>query len=54
VTGYARSVAQYRIRRIDQPRMVERLKAITAGRRRFAYPRLDLGLEQLGHMGNIG
>ena len=52
LTGCARSVAQYRIRRIDDPRMVERLKAIAAERRRFGYRRLGLMLRREGVVAN--
>ena len=52
ITGCARSVAQYRIRRIDDPRVVERLKAIAAERRRFGYRRLGLMLRREGIVAN--
>ena len=52
ITGCSRSVAQYRIRRIDDPRMVERLKAIAAERRRFGYRRLGLMLRREGIVAN--
>jgi putative transposase len=52
VTGCARSVVQYRIRRVDDPRMVERLKAIAAERRRFGYRRLGLMLRREGIVAN--
>jgi putative transposase len=48
ITGCARSVAQYRVRRIDSPHLVERLKAIAAERRRFGYRRLGLMLRREG------
>jgi putative transposase len=52
ITGCARSVAQYRIRRSDDPHMVERLKAIALERRRFGYRRLGLMLRREGIVAN--
>ncbi len=52
ITGCARSVAQYRIRRTDDPRLIERLKAIAAERRRFGYRRLGLMLRREGLIAN--
>lgn len=48
ITGCARSVAQYRIRRVDDARIGDRLKAIAAERRRFGYRRLGLMLRREG------
>ncbi len=48
----ARSVAQYRIRRSNDPHMIERLKAIAAERRRFVYRRLRLMLRREGIVAN--
>lgn len=48
ITGCARSVAQYRIRRTDEPRLVERLTSIAMERRRFGYRRLALMLRREG------
>jgi len=52
ITGCARSVAQYRIRRSNDPHMIERLKAIAAERRRFGYRRLGLMLRREGIVAN--
>jgi len=52
ITRCARSVAQYRIRRIDDSRMIGRLKAIAAERRRFGYRRLGLMLRREGVVAN--
>jgi putative transposase len=43
-----RSVAQYRIRCIDDPLLLERLKALAAERRRFGYRRLTMMLRRDG------
>jgi putative transposase len=43
-----RSVAQYRLRRIDDPQLLERLKALAAERRRFGYRRLTIMLRREG------
>jgi len=43
-----RSIAQYKIRRVDDPRLIERLKAIAAERRRFGYRRLTIMLRREG------
>lgn len=47
-----RSVAQYRVRRVDDPKLVERLKAIAAERRRFGYRRLTIMLRREGFVVN--
>jgi putative transposase len=47
-----RSVAQYRIRRIDDPLLLERLKALAAERRRFGYRRLTMMLRREGFVVN--
>jgi len=52
ITGCARSVAQYRIRRSNDPHMIERLKAIASERRRFGYRRLGLMLRREGIVAN--
>jgi len=52
ITGCARSVAQYRIRRSDDPHIRERLKGIAAERRRFGYRRLGLMLRREGIVAN--
>ena len=52
ITGCPRSVAQYRIRRTDEPRLVERLKDIAMERRRFGYRRLTLMLRREGIVAN--
>lgn len=43
-----RSVAQYRVRRTDEPELLERLKALAAERRRFGYRRLTIMLRREG------
>lgn len=52
ITGCPRSVAQYRLRRTNDPRLVERLKAIAMERRRFGYRRLNLMLRREGIVAN--
>jgi len=52
ITCCARSVAQYRIRRSDDPHIRERLKAIALERRRFGYRRLGLMLRREGIVAN--
>lgn len=47
-----RSVAQYHVRRVDDPKLVERLKAIAAERRRFGYRRLTIMLRREGFVVN--
>ena len=47
-----RSVAQYRIRRVDDPLLLERLKAIAAERRRLGYRRLTMMLRREGFVVN--
>ncbi len=47
-----RSVAQYRIRRTEDPKLVERLKAIAVERRRFGYRRLTIMLRREGFVVN--
>ncbi len=46
--GLRALVAQYRIRRSDDPHIRERLKEIAAERRRFGYCRLGLMLRREG------
>ena len=48
----ARSVAQYRLRRIDEPQFVERIRAIAMERRRFGYRRIGLMLQREGRVVN--
>jgi len=48
LAGCSRSVAQYRIRRVVDAQLPERLKAIAAERRRFGYRRLGLMLRREG------
>ena len=48
----ARSVAQYRDRRIDDPQLLERLRALAAERRRFGYRRPTLMLRREGFVLN--
>jgi putative transposase len=43
-----RSVAQYRLRRLEDPRLLERLKALACERRRFGYRRLTIMLRREG------
>ena len=43
-----RSVAQYRMRAVDDPRLLERLQALAHERRRFGYRRLTLMLRREG------
>jgi putative transposase len=52
VTGCPRSVAQYTLRRTDEPELVERLKAIAMERRRFGYRRIGLMLRRHGFIVN--
>lgn len=52
ITGCPRSVAQYTIRRFDDPKLIERLKAIAAERRRFGYRRLTIMLRREGFVVN--
>jgi putative transposase len=52
ISGCPRSVAQYRVRRTDDARIVDRLKAIAAERRRFGYRRLNLMLRREGIVAN--
>ena len=47
-----RSVAQYRLRRVDDPVLLERLKALAVERRRFGYRRLTLMLRREGFVVN--
>ncbi|BDE06909.1 insertion element protein [Vulcanimicrobium alpinum] len=47
-----RSVAQYRVRRTDDPALLERLKALAAERRRFGYRRLTIMLRREGFVVN--
>ena len=48
LTCCPRSVAQYRSRRTDEPRIIERLTALALERRRFGYRRLTLMLRREG------
>jgi len=48
ITGCPRSVAQYKLRRTDEPELVERLRAIAMERRRFGYRRIGLMLRRVG------
>jgi putative transposase len=48
LTHCPRSVVQYRSRRTDEPRIIERLTAIALERRRFGYRRLTLMLRREG------
>lgn len=48
LTGCPRSIAQYQIRRAEDPRLVERLKAIAMERRRFGYRWLTIMLRRAG------
>jgi len=50
--GFARSSVLYRSRRIEQPKLVERLKALAAERPRFGYRRLHLMLGREGFVVN--
>jgi putative transposase len=52
ITHCARSVAQYTPTRIDDPHLVERLKAIAMQRRRFGYRRLTIMLRREGFIVN--
>jgi putative transposase len=52
ITGCPRSVAQYRNRRVDDPALVERLKAIATERRRFGHRRLTIMLRPEGFIVN--
>lgn len=52
ITGCARSVAQYRLRRSDDIDLVERIKAIAMERRRFGYRRIHLVLQREGRVVN--
>lgn len=52
ITGCPRSVAQYRLRRSDEPELVERITAIAMERRRFGYRRIRLVLKREGHLVN--
>lgn len=52
LTGCPRSVAQYKLRRTDEPRLVERLKAIAMERRRFGYRRIGMMLRREGIVAN--
>jgi hypothetical protein len=52
VTGCPGSVAQYKIRRVDDPKLIERPKAIAAERRRFGYRRLTIMLRREGFVVN--
>ena len=52
ITGCARSVAQYRLRRTDDSDLVERIKAIAMDRRRFGYRRIHLVLQREGRVVN--
>lgn len=45
-------MAQYKIRRADDPRLIERLKAIAQERRRFGYRRLTIMLRREGFVVN--
>ncbi len=47
-----RSIAQYKIRRVNDPRLIERLKAIAAERQRFGYRRLTIMLRREGFVVN--
>jgi len=48
ISGCPRSVARYKLRRADEPELVERLKAIAMERRRFGYRRIGLMLRRHG------
>lgn len=52
MAGCARSVAQYRLKRTDDPHVVERLTAIAMERRRFGYRRLTIMLRREGMVVN--
>ena len=52
ITGCPRSVAQYRIRRVDDPALVEKLEEIAAERRLFGYRRLTIMLRREGFIVN--
>jgi len=52
ITGCPRSVAQYKMKRTDEPRLVERIKAIAMERRRFGYRRIGLMLRRDGIVAN--
>ena len=52
ITGCPRSVAQYTLRRIDEPELLERIKAIALERRRFGYRRIGLMLRREGRIVN--
>ena len=52
ISACPRSVAQYRVRRTDDSRIADRLKAIAAERRRFGYRRLNLMLRREGIVAN--
>ena len=43
-----RSVAQYGVRRVLDPRLLDRLRALAAERRRFGYRRLTITLRREG------
>jgi putative transposase len=52
ITRCPRSVAQYRLRRIDDPVLLDRLKSLALERRRFGYRRLTLMLRREGFVVN--
>lgn len=47
-----RSIPQYKIRRVNDPRLIERLKTIAAERRRFGYRGLTITLRREGFVVN--
>ena len=52
ITRCSRSVAQYRVRRVDDPRLLDRLISLAHERRRFGYRRLTLMLRREGFVVN--